>query len=287
LDTGFSIQVLASRTGLTPNVLRAWENRYGFPEARRNAAGHRRFTDDDVRLVLEVLRSRDHGMPLQLAIDSVMGRQRHSHAASVHGALVREFPELAQQRFSRDALVAASHAVEDETLASGEGRLVLGAFQQGHRYEGSRARWNELGRTAMWSAVVADFDDPPEGDLGAAPGGARPVRCHLPEDAPMRREWTVLSVGVDFGAVVSAWEVPTAPKGPATYEAVISTRREVAVVAARVITAVVEASGVTPPHAVRRLLTETTPPLATTPREAERIWARALANLDRAAKESR
>jgi DNA-binding transcriptional MerR regulator len=281
LDSGFSIQVLASRTGLTPNVLRAWENRYGFPEARRTAAGHRRFTDNDVSLVLEVLRSRDHGMPLQLAIDSVMGRQRHSHAASVHGALVREFPELAQQRFSRNALVAASHALEDETLASGEGRLVLGAFQHGHRYEGARARWNELARTAMWSAVVADFDDPPTGNLGSAPGG-RPVRCHLPEDAPMRREWTVLSVGDDFGAVVSAWEVPTAPKGRATYEAVISTRREVALVAARVITAVVEASGVTPPQAVRRLLTETTSPRAASPLEAERVWARALANLDRA-----
>ncbi|HEX6248469.1 MAG TPA: DICT sensory domain-containing protein, partial [Nocardioidaceae bacterium] len=245
METGFSIQELASRTGLTPNVLRAWENRYGFPAARRTAAGHRRFTDDDVRLVLEVLRSREQGLPLRLAISSALGRQRHTHAASAHGALIREFPELAHRRFSRSALVAVSRALEDETLASGERRLILGAFQQGHRYEASHARWEELARTAAWCAVVADFEDAPEGDLDADPG-ALPARCHLPQSAPMRREWTVVSVGDAFGAVVSAWQVPTEPHRPSLFEAVISTRREVAVVAARVITAVAEAAGATP-----------------------------------------
>lgn len=280
METGFSIQELAARTGLTANVLRTWENRYGFPAARRTATGHRRFTDDDVSLVLEVLRSREQGLPLRLAIDSVRGRRRHMHAASAHGALVREFPELAHQRFSRSALVAASQALEDETLASGESRLVLGAFQQGHRFRTSRARWNELARTATWCAVVADFEDDPAADLGADPT-ALPARCHLPEDAPMRREWTVVSIGDTFGAVVSAWEVPTAPEQPSLYEAVISTRREVAVVAARVITAVAEGSGAEPSDPVRRLLSETGPAPTTSPEAADRVWLRALGNLDR------
>lgn len=281
MENGFSIQQLASRTGLTPNVLRTWENRYGFPTAQRNAAGHRRFTDDDARLVLEVLDSREQGIPLQLAIRSALSRQRHTHAASAHGALIREFPELARQRFSRQALVAASQALEDETLASGEARLVLGSFQLGHRYRASHPRWKELARTAAWCAVVADFDDHAEGDLDSDPG-ARPARCHLPESAPMRREWTVVSVGDAFGAVVSAWQVPTAPQGPALFEAVISTRREVAVVAARALTAVAEAAGATPPHHVHRLLAETTSQLTTAPTDGERVWMRTLANLDRA-----
>jgi DNA-binding transcriptional MerR regulator len=282
VETGFSIQQLASRTGLTPNVLRAWENRYGFPTARRNAAGHRRFTDEDARLVLEVIEAREQGAALQVAITSVLGRQRQADAASVYGALLREFPELAHRRFSREALVAASQALEDETLASGEGRLVLGAFQHRHRYESSHARWEELARTALWSAVVADFDDHPGSGL-RADLNARPTRCHLPESAPMRREWTVVSVGEAFGAVVSAWEVPSGPRDRIVYEAVISTRREVAVVAARVITAVTEAAGSTPPPGVRRLLGGAPLRPSTPPTESERIWVRALGNLDRAA----
>lgn len=277
----FGIQQLASRTGVTPNVLRAWENRYGFPVARRNEAGHRRFTDDDVRLVLEVLRSREQGMPLRLAIRSALSRQRHTRAASAYGAVVREFPELARRRFSRKALVAASQALEDETLASGEARLVLGAFQLGHRYQDSHARWEELARTSAWCAVVADFDDHAEGGLAPDPD-ARPARCHLPESAPMRREWTVVTVGDDVGAVVSAWQVPAAAQGPAVYEAVISTRREVAVVAARALAAVVEAAGAAAPLAVPRLLDATTSGPTAARGDGERVWVHALANLDRA-----
>ena len=175
--------------------------------------------------------------------------------------------------------MAASQALEDETLASGERRLVLGAFQQGHRYETSQTRWDELARTAAWCAVVADFDDV-RGELDADPE-ALPARCHLPQDAPMRREWTVVSIGEAFGAVVSAWEVPGPPQQPALYEAVISTRREVAVVAARVITAVAEAAGAEPTDQVRGLLSGAHLAPTTSPEAADRVWLRALGNLDR------
>ena len=42
---GFSIGVLADRTGLTPAVLRTWENRFGFPAGERSPTGHRRFSE--------------------------------------------------------------------------------------------------------------------------------------------------------------------------------------------------------------------------------------------------
>ena len=51
LSEGFSIGVLAARTGLTPAVLRTWENRFGFPSGERSTTGHRRFTDADVERV--------------------------------------------------------------------------------------------------------------------------------------------------------------------------------------------------------------------------------------------
>lgn len=274
----YSIQVLAQRTGVTPNVLRTWENRFGFPTGRRTASGHRRFTDEDAALVRQVLEARESGMPLQLAISSVLRRRDHGDVVSVHGALVREFPELVHQRLSREALVAASHALEDEALARGHGAVVLGAFQAGHRYAEERHRWTELARTAAWCAVVADFDESPGSEDGSDPQ-ASPARCHLPANAPMRREWTVVTVGESFGSVLSAWEVPSVAGEPARFEAVVSTQVRPALVAGRVITGVAEAAGATPSDEARRLLAQE-PPTTAAAAYTDRLWLRALANLD-------
>ena len=78
------------------------------------------------------------------------------------------------QRLGRRALVAASYAVEDEALARAERPLVLGTFQAGHRFADQRRRWDELARTAAWSAVVAEFDDALPADPSASP-----ARCQL------------------------------------------------------------------------------------------------------------
>lgn len=53
LDSDFDkprhpIQVVARRTGLTPDVLRAWEKRYGTVEPGRSGTGHRRYSDRDL-----------------------------------------------------------------------------------------------------------------------------------------------------------------------------------------------------------------------------------------------
>ncbi|RYB94260.1 MerR family transcriptional regulator [Nocardioides oleivorans] len=273
-EHGFSIGTLAARTGLTPTVLRTWDRRFGFPEGTRSTAGHRRFSDLDVEQVREVAEARSTGVSLQAAIDAV--RRRHEDAPeSVHAVLVRDFPHLGVQRLGRRALVAVSQALEDESLARADRPVVLGAFQEGHRYAGSRHRWDELGRTASWAAVVADFDD----DLPADPS-ATPARCQLPAGSPLRREWTVVSVSAGLAAVVSAWEVPVAPGSEAVYESVISSQRPVALAAARVLAAAAGSAGARPPAAVDRLLGEpgrTAPPGGADP---DRMWVRALARLD-------
>ena len=57
------IRVVAQRTGLSPDVLRAWERRYGVVEPDRSESGLRQYTDEDVerlrllRLVVEGGRS--------------------------------------------------------------------------------------------------------------------------------------------------------------------------------------------------------------------------------------
>ena len=272
--TDLSIGALAERTGVTPNVLRTWENRFGFPAGRRTTSGHRRFTEADVLLVSEVLEARERGVPLHLAVDGVLQRARHEGGESVHATLIREFPDLRSQRLGKSTLLAASHAIEDECLARADRSLVLGTFQEGHKFARSRHRWHELARTATWSAVLADFDE----GLAADPQ-ARPARCQLPGDSPMQREWTVVTLSPGFAAVLAAWEVPTPEGRPATYEAVITLRRAVALAAARVIVATARSAGATPPPEVEEMLTS---PASgeTTMTDADRVLLRVLERVD-------
>lgn len=272
---GFSIGVLAARTGLTPAVLRTWENRFGFPAGERSATGHRRFCDADVQRVREVLEVRASGVGLQAAIDSVTRRHEQPAPASVHAALAAGFPELRTQRLGRRALVAASYAVEDEAMARADRPVVLGTFQEGHRYASARHRWDELARTSSWAAVVADFDDALPADASA-----RPARCQLPEGSPLRREWTVVTISATRAAVVSAWEVPSRPADATVYESVISTHRPAVLTAARVLLDVAVVAGARPPADVVRLLGETAPGPAPSAADVDQLWLRALARLD-------
>lgn len=280
LTEGFSIGVLAARSGLTPTVLRTWDNRFGFPAGARAASGHRRFTDADVDLVREVLEVRASGVALGAAIESVQRRRRRP-LESVHAVLARDFPHLGVQRLRRRALVAASYAVEDEALARAERPLVLGSFQTGHRFDDQRDRWDELGRTAAWSAVLADFaaGAVTRGEPVAADPSATPARCQLPEGSALRREWTVVTVSESRAALVSAWEVPAPTSAAPVYESVVSSHRPAAVAAARVLLDAARAGAATPPAEVGSLLdapgTPDTPTVDT-----DRMWMRAIARLD-------
>ena len=267
---GFSIGVLAERTGLTPTVLRTWENRFGFPAGARSPSGHRRFTDADVDLVRQVQELRAGGLGLAAAVESVHRRRRRP-PESVHAVMARDFPHLGVQRLGRRSLVAASYAVEDDALARAERPLVLGTFQAGARFADQRRRWDELARTAAWSAVVAEFDE----SLPADPS-ASPARCQLAEGSPLRREWTVVTVSDTRAALVSAWEVPGTVE---IYESVVSTHRPAAVAAARVLVDAARAAGAEPPAHVAELLDE--PVRETRAVDADRLWLRALARLDR------
>lgn len=274
MSEGFSIGVLAARAGVTPGTLRTWENRFGFPSGERSASGHRRFTDADVDLVRRVLEVRDGGLPLQVAIDTVVrDRDVVEGERSVFAAAAAAAPGVRPLRLGRRALVAASHAVEDECLARGDRAVVLGAFQLGHRYASSRHRWEELGRTAAWAAVVADFDEEHPADLTATP-----ARCQLPADSPLRREWAVVCLGDSYAALVAAWEVPSGAAEPA-YEAVISTHRAAVVAAARVLAGVVRDAGGEVPDRAERLVDAVRPAPATSSVDADRTWLRALAEL--------
>jgi methanogenic corrinoid protein MtbC1 len=52
-----SIQTVSRRTGLTPDVIRAWERRYGAVEPSRSATRRRLYTDADVQRLLMLRRA--------------------------------------------------------------------------------------------------------------------------------------------------------------------------------------------------------------------------------------
>jgi DNA-binding transcriptional MerR regulator/methylmalonyl-CoA mutase cobalamin-binding subunit len=78
LETGdkrHPIQVVARRTGLTLDLLRAWEKRYGVVEPARSEGGRRLYSDDDVERLRLLRRASEAGRRIsrisQLSVDEL------------------------------------------------------------------------------------------------------------------------------------------------------------------------------------------------------------------------
>lgn len=223
---GLTISDLAERTGVPHATLRTWESRYGAPRPRRLAGGHRRYVEEDVALVEEVLRHKAAGLSLQAAI-SRAGASRAEPEPSVFAGLRRRHPDLVPQILSKRTLLALTRAIEDECCARAEYPVLFASFQRGRFYRASRSRYTELARTAERVVVFADFPDPgtgsdkgsgngsgrsEAGDPGTANGGTAnggtPTLVRVPENAPLQREWLLVCDAPDYPACVTGWELP-------------------------------------------------------------------------------
>jgi DNA-binding transcriptional MerR regulator len=190
---------LAHRTGLSPATLRMWEVRHGFPVPQRLESGHRRYTEDDVHSVERVVRHKDAGVRLELAIVRALADAEPA-APSIYAQLRRRHPQLGVHRLRKSTLVALSWAIEDEFCAKADRAVVYGAFQREQYFRRAQPRWTELARVAEAATVFADFAD-------SAPDSS-PVEVSLPATAPMRREWAVVCDARDLPVVLTAWELP-------------------------------------------------------------------------------
>lgn len=197
---GLSIGELARRTDVPAATLRSWEDRYGFPRPQRLAGGHRRYAASDITLIEEVQRLRASGMGLQAAIGQAAARAAQAEP-SVFAGLRRRHPGLAAQELRKATLLALTRAIEDECCARAEQAALFAGFQHERFYRHSQERWKELARTARVVVVFASFGGTPA--LGTAP-----LKVHLPADAPMRREWTLVCEARDYPAFVTGWEFP-------------------------------------------------------------------------------
>ena len=211
---------LAQRTGVAPATLRVWEARHGFPRPRRRDSGHRRYDEHDVELVTQVVRRRDSGMRLEMAIAGVALADAATGtppgAPSVYAAMRRLHPNLQPQRLKKCTLRAISWAIEDECCSRAEQPMIFGGFQKEHYYRAAEERWTELARIARSTMVFAAFSGEPD-------PVDRTVMVDLPEDAPMRREWAVVCDAPDYPAMLTAWELPgqsTVPDRLRLFEAI-------------------------------------------------------------------
>ncbi len=194
-----TIRDVARRTGVPAGTLRMWEARYGFPVPQRLESGHRRYTDEDCDAIERVLADRERGLSLPAAIERALAAPAEREA-SLFATLRRIRPELAPQILPKPALLALSHAIEDECCARADRAVIFGAFQRVHFYRASEPRWRELARTAELAVAFADFRRVRVRERGV---------CELPleGDAPLRREWAVVCEGDRLCVALSAWEV--------------------------------------------------------------------------------
>ncbi len=106
-DRGLTLDISAveRETGLSKDVLRMWERRYGFPKPARDENGERQYTVPEIAKLRAIKRLMDVGM----------------RPGKIVGCTPDELDALAQQRIER----------RQEVLASGVGGDIM-AILQGH-----------------------------------------------------------------------------------------------------------------------------------------------------------
>jgi PAS domain S-box-containing protein len=90
----FSISEVAASFEVTPHTIRAWERRYGLPPPARDRSAQRRYSPEDVELLLRI-----------------------SHAATVHGHSLRLASLEAQGLLSEEVTIVDSPVDEPEPIA--------------------------------------------------------------------------------------------------------------------------------------------------------------------------
>lgn len=181
-----SIGEIVGRTGVSEQTLRMWERRHGFPQPERGPGGHRRYTEDQLEQVQRVLVARSAGLSLGVAIEQAQ-RTQTTTDLSLFATIRRRRPDLQAQVVDKPAMIALSHAIEDESFARAERQLLFGCFQHERFYRHEQPRWRELSQNAV-TAVFADFARP-------AHGAGGPAEVPIATPSSLSREWAIVTYG--------------------------------------------------------------------------------------------
>jgi MerR family transcriptional regulator, light-induced transcriptional regulator len=286
-EDSLSIGDVSERTGLTPATLRMWEVRHGFPVPDRLDSGHRRYAAADVATIQDVLRRREAGVRLDVAIGQAVRAalpDPTTGTPSVFAGLRTTHTELPTYRLRKPTLVALSWAIEDEFCARAERPYLFGAFQRRLFWESAEPRWDELARVARGAFVFADFDGTPS---PARPGA--PVRVSLAPEAPLRREWAVVCDAPGLAVALTAFELPgqrNVPDRERVFEAAWTLDPRAVRDASRVCLQVAAGAGIDAARTVLYDLAEDPAPGAVDPVVATGVFNRVVAYVDRVADSS-
>jgi MerR family transcriptional regulator, light-induced transcriptional regulator len=162
---GHPIQVVARRTGLTADVLRAWERRYEAVVPGRSSGSRRYYTDDDIeRLILlrrATLGGRSIGQVASLSNRElqalITGDEKAAHALTRERGAGGDAAGAGRPGSGSDTRRTASGSVQGATAAEHQ-ELCLEAARalDGDRLETALARASlELSPTAVIEQVLA------------------------------------------------------------------------------------------------------------------------------------
>lgn len=185
---------------MSPQLIRTWEARHGFPRSVRMPSGHRRYDPDTVELIKRVRAAQASGLRLDQAIQRNRGGAAQQDVDSIFATLKERHPSMVGQRLSKRILTRLSAAIEDECRARAGRSLMVGCFQQQRFFEQVAPRWEELSRVAEVALVMADFESHDD--------QASPARVSLPPTSPILSEWILVFESAPLTAVLAAWEVP-------------------------------------------------------------------------------
>lgn len=122
------IRVAAERAGLTPEVLRAWESRYGVVDPGRTDGGQRRYSDRDVERLRRLRRATDAGRrigdvaPLSEAELEALIREDAEARVEARPPGVSSDAATAL----RERALAAARALDPDALRGALSRAVVG-----------------------------------------------------------------------------------------------------------------------------------------------------------------
>jgi MerR family transcriptional regulator, light-induced transcriptional regulator len=196
-DAALSIGDVVAATGVGEATLRAWERRFGFPAPRREPSGHRRYSREEVERIRAVVRERNRGLSLAVAIERVAAEP--SGPPSLFAPLRERRPDLLPVSINKRHMLHLSRAVEEESAARAERALMIGAFQRPAFYRESEERWRRLARGAGLTFVLATFEA-----AGRPDGG--PVEVPIATTEPVADEWAVICLAPGYSACLIGWE---------------------------------------------------------------------------------
>jgi DNA-binding transcriptional MerR regulator/methylmalonyl-CoA mutase cobalamin-binding subunit len=109
------IRIVTERTGLSPDVLRAWERRHGVVTPARSEGGQRLYSDADVRRLSQLVQATRAGRSVSqvasvppeelsrlLAEDADRGRARSTTAAAYRALALKAVHDLAPRRLEAE-----------------------------------------------------------------------------------------------------------------------------------------------------------------------------------------